>query len=404
METRSKVIIVPCSTYDKETVYRAVRTGVNALGGIGAFVRPEEKILVKPNYLTAAEADKAVTTHPAVIEAVLRLLVENGFADIACGDSPGHGRSETAHAKLGLTEVMERLGVRPANMSEEVLTDFPEGMTAKRFYFAKEVTEADAIINVCKMKTHALERITGAVKNVYGFICGVRKAAGHVSYPNPLVFARMLADIHRATDIRLHIMDGIVAMEGNGPGSGDPTPMNVLLFSADPVALDATYCRLVHLEPWTVPTCGQGQLMGIGTYEEENIDLLLAEPAEGEDEAEDGGETPADAAPRITPLDTAALVSRFGNPDFNVDRRASSTGGKWGRRIGILNRITKRPYIDKKACVRCGVCVQHCPVPDKAVNFTKGKDKPPVYDYSRCIRCYCCQEMCPQHAIHVKRI
>ena len=404
MEARSKVVIVPCNSYDRDKVYRAVKAGVDALGGIGAFVRPQERILVKPNYLTAAEADRAVTTHPAVIEAVLRLLIENGFANVACGDSPARGKSEAAHAKLGLTEVMERLGVRPANMNEEVLTDFPDGMTAKRFYFTREVAEADAIINVCKMKTHALERITGAVKNVYGFICGVRKAAGHVSWPDPLVFARMLADIHRATDIRLNIMDGIVAMEGNGPGSGDPTPMNVLLFSLDPVALDATYCRLVHLEPWSVPTCGQGQLMGIGTYEEDKIDLLLAEPAEGEGEAEDGGETPGGAAPKVTPIDTAALVSRFGNPNFNVDRRAASSGGKWGFRIGFFNRFTKRPYIDKKACVKCGVCVQHCPVPGKAVNFTKGKNQPPVYDYSRCIRCYCCQEMCPQRAIRVKGI
>ena len=401
MEERSKVVIVPCRTYDEEAVYRAVKAGVDALGGTAAFVSPEEKILVKPNYLTAADADKAVTTHPSVILAVLRLLVERGCAKVSCGDSPGHGRGEAAATRLGLTDAMKALGVREANMTEEVLTDFPEGMTAKRFYFAKEVTEADAIVNVCKMKTHALERITGAVKNVYGFICGVRKAAGHVSYPNPLVFARMLADIHRVTDIRLHVMDGIVAMEGNGPGSGDPTPMNVLLFSADPVALDATYCRMVHLEPWSVPTCGQGQIMGIGTYEEENIELLVAEPAEEDFEAEDGGETAGSGAPRVTPIDTAELVTRFGNPSFNVDRRAVSTGGKWGRRIGILNRITKRPYIVKKDCVRCGVCVAHCPVPGKAVDFKNGRDKPPVYDYSRCIRCYCCQEMCPQHAIKV---
>ena len=404
MEERSKVVIVPCSTYDQNAVYAAVKAGVDALGGIAAFVRPEEKILVKPNYLTAADADKAVTTHPSVILAVLRLLVERGFAKVSCGDSPGHGRGEAAAARLGLTDAMKELGVREANMNEEVLTEFPEGMTAKRFYFAKEVTEADAIINICKMKTHALERITGAVKNVYGFICGVRKAAGHVSYPNPLVFARMLADIHRATDIRLNIMDGIVAMEGNGPGSGDPTPMNVLLFSADPVALDATYCRMVDLEPWSVPTCGQGQIMGIGTYEEDKIELVIAEPAPESAEAEDGGETAGSSAPKITPIDTTELVKRFGNPSFNVDRRAVSSGGKWGFRIGLLNRFTKRPYIVKKDCVKCGVCVSHCPVPGKAVNFTKGKDKPPVYDYSRCIRCYCCQEMCPQHAIKVKGI
>lgn len=392
MNTRSKVIIVPCSTYDKETVYRAVKAGVLALGGIGSFIRHEERILVKPNYLSAADPDKAVTTHPAVIEAVLRLLSEYGCADLSCGDSPGHGKGEAVAARLGLTETFRALGVREAEMNEEVLTAYPEGKTAKSFYFAKEVTRADAIVNVCKMKTHALERITGAVKNVYGFICGMRKAAGHVTYPNPNVFARMLADIHQKTDIRLHVMDGIVAMEGNGPGSGDPVPMNVLLFSADPVALDATFCRLVNLDPRLVPTCEQGQLLGIGRHEEADIELLLAEPGEGS----------ADLS--VTPVTAAELVSRFGNPAFNVDRRPGMNGGKWGRRIGILNHVTKRPYIDKKACVKCGVCVSHCPVPGKAVDFKKGNDQPPVYDYSRCIRCFCCQEMCPKHAIHVKGI
>ena len=392
MNTRSKVIVVPCSTYDKETVYRAVKAGVLALGGIGSFIRHEERILVKPNYLSAADPDKAVTTHPAVIEAVLRLLSEYGCADLSCGDSPGHGKGEAVAARLGLAETFRALGVREAEMNEEVLTAYPEGKTAKSFYFAKEVTRADAIVNVCKMKTHALERITGAVKNVYGFICGMRKAAGHVTYPNPNVFARMLADIHQKTDIRLHVMDGIVAMEGNGPGSGDPVPMNVLLFSADPVALDATFCRLVNLDPRLVPTCEQGQLLGIGRHEEADIELLLAEPGEG------------GAEPSVTAVTAAELVSRFGDPAFNADRRPGMNGGKWGRRIGILNHVTKRPYIDKKACVKCGVCVSHCPVPGKAVDFKKGKDQPPVYDYSRCIRCFCCQEMCPKHAIHVKGI
>ena len=147
--------------------------------------------------------------------------------------------------------------------------------SCKEFDFCKEVVESDAIINVCKMKTHALERITGAVKNVYGFICGLKKAAGHVKFPNDTVFARMLADIHRCTHPRLHIMDGIIAMEGNGPGAGTPTPMNVLLVSTDPVALDTVYCYLINLDPEAVPTNSQGCRMGIGTDIEEEIDIIL---------------------------------------------------------------------------------------------------------------------------------
>lgn len=104
------------------------------------------------------------------------------------------------------------------------------------------------------MKTHALERITGAVKNSYGFVYGFHKAKGHTLYPSADSFARMLVDLNQYVKPRLYIMDGIVAMEGNGPGSGEPAPMNVMLMSQDPVALDSVFCHLIHLKPEMVPT------------------------------------------------------------------------------------------------------------------------------------------------------
>lgn len=219
MERSAKVVLVPCSNYESEQVYQCLGAGIQQLGGMEKLIDKKEKILVKPNFLSAALPEKAVTTHPAVLEGLFRILCEEGYLQVQYGDSPGHGSCQAAAGKIDLESVAEKYGIRRANMEEEVFTSFPEGRTAKEFYFAKGVTEADTIINVCKMKTHALERVTGAVKNVYGFICGARKAAGHVKYPNASVFARMLADIHRCTDIRLHIMDGITAMEGNGPGS-----------------------------------------------------------------------------------------------------------------------------------------------------------------------------------------
>ena len=263
---RATVVAVPCNTYDPETVYQAVCAGVNALGGIAQFVRPEEKILVKPNLLKPAEIDSAVTTHPAVLRAVLRLLQESGCTSVKYGDSPGHDAGVRSAEKIGLNTKEPIYGATFAPMDKEVCVPFPDGLTEKEFYFAKEVAEADAIINVCKMKTHALVRLTGAVKNLFGLTCGYRKAREHVKFPNASVFSRMLIDIHRCVRPRLHIMDGIVAMEGNGPGAGTPTPMNVLLFSADPVAVDAVFCALVHVDPETVPTNVQGEAMGLGLW------------------------------------------------------------------------------------------------------------------------------------------
>ena len=156
---KSVVAVVPCDTYDEEKVYGALRKGVELLGGIGAFVKPEERILVKPNFLLAADADKAATTHPAVMRGMFRLLQEEGYAHVLYGDSPGHGSCKGAAERLGLAPE-NCYGAQMADMSHEVLTPFPDGMTAKEFHFVREVGETDAIINLCKMKTHSLERVS----------------------------------------------------------------------------------------------------------------------------------------------------------------------------------------------------------------------------------------------------
>jgi NAD-dependent dihydropyrimidine dehydrogenase PreA subunit len=155
--------------------------------------------------------------------------------------------------------------------------------------------------------------------------------------------------------------------------------MNVLLLSEDPVALDSVFCSLIHLKPQMVPTNFHGEKMGLGSWKSECIELLTPE-----------GEISIEEA-----------VRRYGNPDFRVDRRAVRNG-TWERLAKALNIFQKKPYIDEKKCIRCGICVESCPVQGKAVNFKNGRTKPPVYDYKKCIRCFCCQEMCPKKAIRVK--
>src|SRR5699024_6080253 len=151
--------------------------------------------------------------------------------------------------------------------------EYPQGKQAQEFMMAAQVEEADALINLCKMKTHQLERITGAVKNMYGCIYGFYKAKGHTQYQDAHSFTRRLVDLNTYVKPRLHIMDGIVAMEGNGPGSGEPVPMNVILMSRDPVALDSVFCHLIHLDPRLVPTNDQGEKMGLGVWQPEKITL-----------------------------------------------------------------------------------------------------------------------------------
>ena len=135
---------------------------------------------------------------------------------------------------------------------------------------------------------------------------------------------------------------------------------------------------------WTVPTNSQGYRMGIGTDREDEIDIVLCD--------EKGSR----------PITKEELFEKYGNGAFDVGREKPKKTFLM-KYSGFMTKIARRPVIDKDKCVKCGVCVEHCPVPGKAVSFKNGKDKPPVYDYKKCIRCYCCQEMCPRHAIKAKR-
>lgn len=376
---KSKVVLLPCGEYDEEKVYTLLKQGLYLVGGVEALIPKDAKILLKPNLLKRAEVEKAVITHPVVVGAFARILRENGYEQIVLADSCGHGTTQAVIRGTGMDTYLEKYQIPAIDYSEGIKVDYPQGIQAKEFILPKELLEQNCVISLSKMKTHALERITGAVKNSYGFVYGFHKAKGHTQYPSADSFARMLIDLNKCVAPKLYVMDGIVAMEGNGPGSGDPVQMNVMLMSTDPVALDSVFSRLVYLKPEMVPTNYHGEKMGLGTWKEEGITLLTPD-----------GE-----------ISMSEAVKRYGNPQFNVDR-TEVRKNIWTRMAGALNIFQKKPYIENDKCVHCGICVQSCPVPGKAVDFRKGKDKPPVYDYKKCIRCFCCQEMCPKKAIKVK--
>lgn len=380
MENRkSKVVLIPCDSYREEQVYEAVKTGISLLGGLDALIGREEKILLKPNLVRKAEVDRAVITHPSVVGAAARLLREGGYKNIGCGDSCGVGDARKVMAGTGMDTVLSRYGITLEDFGQGSAVEYPEGKIAKEFYMARPVQEADALINLCKMKTHALERVTGGVKNLYGCISGIHKAQGHTQYSNADSFARMLVDLNQKIKPRLCIMDGITAMEGNGPTSGDPVDMHVILLAEDPVALDSLFCRLIHLNPELVPTNVFGERMGLGYFRREELQIL---GPEGE-------------------LSLEEAVKTYGNSNFQVDKRSHRKNG-WNRLDAVMSWFQKKPYIVNQACKKCGVCVEACPVEGKALAFQNGRAQPPAYNYKKCIRCFCCQEMCPHQAIRVR--
>ena len=370
---KSKVAVIRCENYDQELVYQAIKEGVDLLGGLEAMVPKTDKVLFKPNLLNKAAPDKAVTTHPAVFDAVIRLFKEQGYEDLFYGDSPGNPTNPEKIAEAcGIRQVGEKYGLKFGEFNKGQTVNFPEGRFVKQFEISEGALEADAIINVCKMKTHQLERITGGVKNLLGCVYGLNKGMCHAKFPDPESFGKMLVDLNRCLKPKLHVMDGIVAMEGNGPFSGTPVEMKVLLLSTDPVALDAVFCKLINLDPMLVPTVKYGEAFELGQCRDENIDIVGA--------------------------DWHSLVKA----DFDVSREAVKSG-KWQNLSVVRSLLLKKPVITAEKCIKCGICVDACPVEGKAMYFKEGKKtEPPQYRYEKCIRCYCCQEMCPEKAITVR--
>lgn len=377
---KATVALVRCDDYDEDRVYAAVSQGVSLLGGMERFIQKDEAILLKPNLLNKALPQKAVTTHPFVFSAVARLLKEQGYQDLSYGDSPGNPTTTPQQAAMGcgIAPEAERWGIRAADFNSGSLTRNPQGSVAHSFMLCNGAKAAQAIINLPKMKTHALERITGAMKNLYGCVFSVNKAAGHVHYPDSWLFADMLAELALYLRPRLHIMDGIIAMEGNGPTSGTPVKMGVMLFSQDPVALDSVYASLLGLDPHDIPTCESGARAGVGVMEPESIEVITP----------DGTLTVENA------------TKLYGNPNFDVFR-GKMKKGVWCKFLPLMPFLQERPKVDQSLCIACGICEKACPVPSKAV--VSGNGKKAKYDYQKCIRCYCCQEMCPAKAIRVHR-
>ncbi len=370
---QSTVAVIRCGDYRAETVRAAVARGIECLGGGHHFFRPGETILLKPNLLAGDHPSRAVTTHPAIFSAVAEVFIAAG-AVITYGDSPGKGNPERIARQAGIKESADRLGVRPADFRTAVKVSHPGALLAKQLHLAAGALEADGLVSLPKLKTHGFTRITGAVKNQFGCLPGLQKAEFHVKMPDIFDFSKVLVDINTYLKPRLYIMDGVTAMEGNGPRGGNPRDMKVILFSTDPVALDAAACRLIDLEPGHVPTMEPGLRAGLGTYLHQDITLV---------------------GDNIEPLIDRKFEAVRKPPNPFASARYFPP---W-----LKNLLAPRPEIEAEACVKCGSCVLMCPVSPRALDWPEGGGGDiPVYQYKRCIRCYCCQEICPEKAITIK--
>jgi uncharacterized protein (DUF362 family)/Pyruvate/2-oxoacid:ferredoxin oxidoreductase delta subunit len=364
-----RVALVACEDYDLSRVRGAVDEALELVGGIGRFVQRGDRVLVRPNLIAPRPIEDAATTHPAVVEAVVRVVQEAGGL-VVIGDCPGGdtrpadlGRSYEAS---GMAGVAERTGAELDYDPEPVEVEHPQGRYLRKAALARAVVEADAIITVPKLKTHTLTGLTGAVKLCFGAVPGRAKTGYHLRYPKVRDFSGALLDLHDLVQPRLTVMDGVVAMEGDGPSAGDPRHVGAILASGDSLACDVAAARLVGLDPLQVSTIRLAADQGRIRTRPEDLDLAGASLSDLQ---------VRDFRPASTRLTQLPLFN------WLVD-----VFGRW---------VSPHPIVGE-GCTGCGTCARNCPA--EAITLLRGK---PHIDYGRCIRCFCCQELCPERAMAV---
>lgn len=367
------VSIVPCDSYDQDAAAKALVQVLEPLGGL-SWVEPGMKIVIKANLVSMMKPEKAATTHPVLLSALVSMLREKG-AQVVIGDSPGGLYNSSAlsgiYRATGMQEA-ERAGAtlnRNFSLSEAV---FPDAMVAKEFTYTAYLDDADAIIDFCKLKTHGMMGMSAAVKNMFGVIPGTFKPEYHFRYPEHRNFAKMLIDLNTyfSAKVRLCLADAVVGMEGNGPTQGTPRKIGALLAAVSPHALDLASAALIGLTPEDVPT----------------LQVAVEE-----------GLIPSDAGK----LRIFGNLSAMAVPDYqNIHVRHSLQFEGKGKFAAMFVRSSLRaePRVKKSECIGCAACAKVCP--SKAIRMQKNI---PVIDSRRCITCFCCQEFCPKGAMRVHR-
>lgn len=333
---------------------------------------PGMKVLLKPNLLAARRPEQAVTTHPALIQAVIDWLRERGVENILLADSPGGLYNEARLRAVYAAGGMDRLrGVTLDLAAGSAPVDQPRGKVCRRFDIIDPIRRADYIINLPKVKTHGMTVVSLGVKNLFGAVPGLEKPALHCRYPGWEAFAGMLLDLAELVAPAITLADGVIAMEGDGPAGGTTRQLGYTFASRDIYSLDWFLAdRVMGIPPRQVPMLRQAKERGLV----EETPALTGDPL---------GEIPPFARPKSQSADFADRLPGF----LRAPAKAL---------LGGLFR--PKPRVDKALCVGCGRCAESCP--QKIITLAQGKA---VIDTRRCISCFCCQEMCPVKAITAKR-
>lgn len=362
---KSQISIVKCESYDSSLVIKAVRKAVDLIGGITSFIKPHSRVLVKPNLLAAAEPETGIDTHPEVVRAVVKILKE-----INCKVYLGDGPSVWGRQQENADEVYEKSGMKKMAYEEGVeLVKFDKRRWRGKFPLTTWLDTCDSFVSIPKLKTHEFTVLTAAIKNLFGLVTGTYKTELHKNYFKRDDFSGILVDIYAEARPCLTIVDGIVAMEGDGPAtSGKLRNLNLLLAGLDCVALDSVISIIMGLKPLDILTTKEAARRGLGVANVNDISVF--------------GEKLEDVVGRPFILPKTSMNRKIPQPIIDLARKL----------------IKYYPCVEQDNCVKCATCLDACP--KKAISI---KNERIVIDRSKCISCFCCLESCPASAIKVEK-
>lgn len=359
--------------YEEQQIYRTIDTIFQQLH-ILQELTPDSKVLLKPNLVMAKGPDAPVTTHPLIVKSVARWLYEHNIRHITVGESSG-GPYTAEHMRA----VYQTCGMKAVQPYAELNMGFgfqsvsaPSGFVNHSFNIIDPIVEADYIINLPKLKTHAMTGYSGGIKNLFGSIPGLQKPQLHYRFPAIEDFSNMLLELSLVVHPQLTIIDAIDAMEGNGPTGGTSHPLHMILASKDVYTQDYFASQLMGLDPDSIVMLRQAKERGLI-----HMDTLTLV----------GDPVPEELTPFQQPdtasLDFSSKVPRFLQKPF----------------AAVMKRVLKSyPKLEPEKCVGCGKCAESCPA-----HIIEIKNKKAHFRRKGCISCFCCQEMCPMKAISVKK-
>ncbi len=369
------VNITRCENYEFENVKRAVFEALDGIEAIKHNIKSGSRVLVKTNLLMRKSPEDAVTTHPAVVEAIVKYLQELG-CKVIIGDSPGGPFTERSLRSIynaaGMTGVAERTGCELNYDTSAIEISNPNAKRLKSMQIIKIAREVDFIVSAAKLKTHGMMTYTGAVKNLFGVIPGLVKADYHLRLNSVDNFADHLVDICEAVKPFFSVIDAIEGMEGDGPSAGEKRYVGLIMASDNPYALDAAASSIIGVDPMIVPTIIAAAQRNLFSGKLKDIDVQGVQ-------LEDV---------KITPFKLPTSI----NVNF--------MGGRVPKAFEkiIMNTLRPKPVFNYDLCISCGDCKRSCP--PGIIDMSSGK---PVPDLSKCIRCFCCHELCPKKAVDIKK-